>query len=60
MNIFYSFLFFIFSTETSTTTTFSTNKLTVEKEEKEHLLERLRKLLRNANLRGFSLFYLRN
>uniref|UniRef100_A0A1I8AXB9 Uncharacterized protein n=1 Tax=Meloidogyne hapla TaxID=6305 RepID=A0A1I8AXB9_MELHA len=37
---------------TQTTTTFSTNKIAVEKEEKENVLERLRKLLRNANLKG--------
>jgi len=46
------------TTKTTTTTTFSPNKLVIEKEEKEHLIERLRKLLKNANLKGyvFSLF----
>ncbi|CAK5043481.1 unnamed protein product [Meloidogyne enterolobii] len=40
------------TTRTTTTTTFSPNKLIIEKEEKEHLIERLRKLLKNANLKG--------
>uniref|UniRef100_A0A914KL26 Uncharacterized protein n=1 Tax=Meloidogyne incognita TaxID=6306 RepID=A0A914KL26_MELIC len=40
------------TTKTTTTTTFSPNKLVIEKEEKEHLIERLRKLLKNANLKG--------
>ncbi|CAK5033325.1 unnamed protein product [Meloidogyne enterolobii] len=40
------------TTKATTTTTFSPNELVIEKEEKEHLIERLRKLLKNANLKG--------